>query len=156
MAPLEDTLLIAVENEDKIAVYRTYLDLEMNEIKDPARIQALFERIVADIPLYDAFWIDYCKYVDRQFKAAESTFAIFRRAIRNCPWNGSIWASYILAAERYEKEDSFISGNAKETIVVVRINTVVRLLINFRIGNKRARCWTSLSCRSIGCLGGLH
>lgn len=82
----------------------------MNEIKDPSRIQALFERVVAEIPLYDAFWMDYCKYVDRQFKTAETTFAVFRRAVRNCPWNGPIWASYIFAAERYEKEDSFISS----------------------------------------------
>lgn len=117
ISPLEDTLLIAVENDDKAAVYRTYLDLEINEIKDPSRIQALFERVVAEIPLYDAFWMDYCKYVDRQFKTAETTFAVFRRAVRNCPWNGPIWASYIFAAERYEKEDSFISGLVQNAFV---------------------------------------
>jgi hypothetical protein len=110
IAPIEDTLIIAVENDHKVAAYRTYLDLEMNEFKDPARIQALFERIVAEMPLYDSFWNDYCKFVDHQFKAAETTFAIFKRAIRNCPWNGPIWSEYILAAERYKKEDGFIAG----------------------------------------------
>lgn len=111
LAPLEDTLLIAVENSDKAAVYRTYLDLEINEFKDPARIQALYERIVAEMPLYDVFWIDYCTFVDRQFKSAETSFAIYVRAIRNCPWNGTLWADNIFAAERYEKDHGFISGN---------------------------------------------
>lgn len=110
LAPLEDTLLIAVENSDKAAVYRTYLDIEINDFKDPARIQALYERIVAEMPLYDAFWIDYCTFVDRQFKSSETTFAIYLRAIRNCPWNGTLWADYIFAAERYEKDHGFISG----------------------------------------------
>lgn len=110
IAPLEETLLISVENTDKAAVYRNYLDLVVNEFKDPARIQALYERIVAEMPLYDAFWIDYCKFVDRQFKTPETTLAIYSRAIRNCPWNGALWADYIFAAECYEKEHGFLSG----------------------------------------------
>lgn len=116
LVPLEDTLLIAVSAEDKALVYRTYLDTEKNDFKDPIRIQALYERIVGDIPLYDAFWTAYCKYVDRELKAADTTMIIYQRATRNCPWRGSIWADYIYAAERYKKEAAFISS--KSTLVV--------------------------------------
>lgn len=127
ISPLEDTLLIAVEPSDKAAVYRTYLDLEINEFKDPARIQALYERVVADLPLYDVFWIDYCKFVDRQLKSMELTFAIYHRAVRNCPWNGPLWADYMYAAERYQKDGIFISGKnmfkIPEAIFIHKLHT---------------------------------
>jgi len=110
ITPLEDTLLIAVENVDKAAVYRTYLDLEITDIKDPARIQALYERIVAEMPLDPSFWIDYCRYVDRQFKVADTTLALYNRAVRNCSWNSTLWADYIFVSQRYQKEHSFITG----------------------------------------------
>jgi len=110
ISQLEDTLVIAVENTDKAAVYRNYLDLEINDIKNPSRIQALYERIVTELPLFDTFWFDYCRFIDRQFKNVDATMTIFNRAIRNCPWNSSIWSDYIYACERYEKEHGFISG----------------------------------------------
>lgn len=110
ITPLEDTLLIAVENVDKAAVYRTYLDLEISDIKDPSRIQALYERIVAEMPLDPTFWIDYCRYVDRQFKVADTTLALYNRAVRNCSWNSTLWADYIFVSQRYQKEHKFITG----------------------------------------------
>ena len=110
ISPLEDTLLIAVESADKAAVYRTYVDVETDDIKDPARIQALYERIVAEMPLDATFWIDYCRFVDRQFKSPDTTITVFNRAVRNCSWSGTLWSDYIWAAQRYQKEHSFIAG----------------------------------------------
>lgn len=110
MTPLEESLLVTADTNAKAAIYRSYLDLEVNEIKDPARIQALYERIVAEMPLVETFWIDYCHFVDRQFKTADTSFSLFQRAVRNCSWNSTLWADYIFAAERYEKEHGFISG----------------------------------------------
>ena len=150
MSPLEDTMLIAVENSDKAAVYRTYLDLEVNEFKDPARIQALFERIVADIPLYDVFWNEYCKFVDRQFKNAETTFSLFNRAIRNCPWNGPIWADYIFAAERYQKEHGFISGRDSKfnDLLFILLKSFSKLI--FRTGRESLQRRVSFCGRLFG------
>lgn len=103
-------MLIAENNEDKALVYKTYLEIEKEDFKDPSRIQALYERIVSDIPLYGVFWTEYYKYVERELKAVDATMDIFHRATRNCTWSGTIWSDYIFAAEKYQKEDGFISS----------------------------------------------
>lgn len=117
LVPLEDTLLIAVESTDKAVVYRTYVDLETIDIKDPARIQALYERIVSEMPLDASFWTDYCHFVDRQFKSADAALAVLNRAVRNCSWSGTLWSDYIFAAQRYQKEHSFISGLVEKAFI---------------------------------------
>ena len=110
IAPFEANLSVATSNEEKLEIYLDYLKMEMNDSKDPARIQCLYERIVAELPLYETLWADYCKYVDRQLKTADATLNLCNRAVRNCPWSSSIWAYYIFAAERYTKEHAFIAS----------------------------------------------
>lgn len=110
MIPFEDRLIEANDAVEEAAIFPDYLQFEINELKDPVRIQALYERVVAQCPLYENFWIDYYKFVNRQFKSAELTFSVLDRAVRNCSWSSSIWSDYIFQAEYYEKEPSFISG----------------------------------------------
>lgn len=116
MVPFEDRLIEAKDNTEEAAIFPDYLQFEINEVKDPVRIQALYERIVAKLPLYESFWIDYYKFVNRQFKSAELTFSVLQRAVRNCTWSSSIWSDYIFQAEYYEKEPSFISGILQQFI----------------------------------------
>lgn len=157
ISQLEDTLVIAVENTDKAAVYRNYLELEINDIKDPSRIQALYERIVAELPLFDTFWFEYCRFVDRQLKNVDATMTIFNRAIRNCPWNSSIWSDYIYACERYEKEHGFISGKIVKPIVsfIFNYNLIIHTVFN-RSSRKSFQYWTCLSGRLQSSLVSVH
>lgn len=127
MVPFEDRLIEAKDNTEEAAIFPDYLQFEINEVKDPVRIQALYERIVAKLPLYESFWIGYYKFVNRQFKSAELTFSVLQRAVRNCTWSSSIWSDYIFQAEYYEKEPSFISGIPQQFIYLCN-RTSIRLI----------------------------
>ena len=121
LTPLENSLLSCSTPEEKLPIYKKYLEIEKKESKDPARIIALYERIVAELPLYETLWTDYCKFVDRQLKISEITFALCNRAVRNCPWSSSIWVEFIFAAERYEKGHTFIAGNKLKLVPSERV-----------------------------------
>ena len=110
ISPLEETLSACIGNEEKAAVYKQYLNIEVNEIKEPVRIEALYERIVAELPLYEVFWADYCRFVDTQFRTSDKSMALFSRAVRNCPWSSKIWTEYMFVAEKYGKDHAFLSG----------------------------------------------
>ena len=110
MDQFEDSLTEAREEATKAAVYQRYLRFEIDQVKDPARIQALYERIVAELPLNEIFWSDYFKFVNRQFKSGEMTLSVLYRAVRNCSWSGSLWSDYIFQSEYYEKDHGFIKG----------------------------------------------
>jgi squamous cell carcinoma antigen recognized by T-cells 3 len=126
LTPLETTLLSCSTPEEKLPVYKKYLEIEKKESKDPARIVALYERIVAELPLYETLWTDYCKFVDRQLKISDITFALFNRAVRNCPWSSSIWVEFIFAAERYEKGHTFIAGNKLKIVQLIRVSVYLK------------------------------
>ena len=128
ITPFEDQLSEAKDNSEEAPIFTRYLQSEINELKDPIRIQALYERVVAKLPLYEIFWMDYYKFVNRQFKNAELTFAVFQKAVRNCSWSSSIWSDYIFQSEYYEKEPGFISGKAIH-LHYNQLNLIVLVLI---------------------------
>lgn len=46
---------------------QTYLKFELT-YGDPARIQILYERAIADFPVTCDLWLDYTQYLDKTFK----------------------------------------------------------------------------------------
>ena len=63
LSPLEKTLFECSKNQDeKLAIYQKYVDIE-KEYEIPGRIQALHECIVAELPLHETLWTEYCKYL---------------------------------------------------------------------------------------------
>jgi len=110
LTPTEDMLLTADSQDEKLKIYNQYLELELTESKDPSRVQALYERAVAELPLHESLWSSYCKFVTSQLKTPDITMPVFERAVRNCPWSSAIWVEYIFAAERYGKEQNFLAG----------------------------------------------
>ncbi|KAM3937815.1 squamous cell carcinoma antigen recognized by T-cells 3 isoform 2-T2 [Leptodactylus fuscus] len=96
--PYEEALLAA--ETPKLAEYQAYIDFEMKE-GDPARIQLIFERALAENCLVPDLWARYTQYLDRRLKMKELVLGAHDRAVRNCPWTVGLWKSYILALERH-------------------------------------------------------
>ncbi|KAK6159708.1 hypothetical protein DH2020_003089 [Rehmannia glutinosa] len=100
--------------------HSTYLKFEHSS-GDPARIQILYERAIADFPVSSDLWIDYTQYLDKTFKVTLITFKAdalqtarivrdaYYRATRNCPWVGELWVRYLLSLERSHGSEEELS-----------------------------------------------
>ncbi|NXW67907.1 SART3 protein, partial [Hirundo rustica] len=104
--PYEEALLGA--ETPKLAEYQAYIDFEM-KAGDPARIQLIYERALAENCLVPDLWTRYNQYLDRQLKVKELVLSAHDRAVRNCPWTVGLWIRYLLAMERHRVEHSIIS-----------------------------------------------
>ncbi|XP_073287671.1 uncharacterized protein [Primulina huaijiensis] len=87
-----------VESE-KLQEYMVYLKFE-HAFGDPARIQILYERALAEFPVSSDLWFDYTQYLDKTFKTSRIVRDVYYRATRNCPWVGELWVRYLLSLER--------------------------------------------------------
>ncbi|XP_034727474.1 squamous cell carcinoma antigen recognized by T-cells 3 [Etheostoma cragini] len=104
--PLEESLIVA--EPPKLAEYQSYIDFELKE-GDPARIQIIFERTLAENCLVPDMWAKYTTYLDRQLKIKDLVLSSHDRAVRNCPWTMGLWKSYLLALERHGADHHTIS-----------------------------------------------
>uniref|UniRef100_A0A671QVY6 Squamous cell carcinoma antigen recognized by T-cells 3 n=1 Tax=Sinocyclocheilus anshuiensis TaxID=1608454 RepID=A0A671QVY6_9TELE len=89
-----------VSEPPKLVEYQAYIDFEMKE-GDPARVQIIFERALAENCLVPDLWFKYTTYLDRQLKIKDLVLSAHERAVRNCPWTMGLWKSYLLALERH-------------------------------------------------------
>ncbi|XP_046872792.1 squamous cell carcinoma antigen recognized by T-cells 3 isoform X1 [Hypomesus transpacificus] len=96
--PHEQALLAA--EPPKLAEYQSYMEYELKE-GDPARVQIIFERALAENCLVPDMWARYTRYLDRQLKIKDIVLSCHDRAVRNCPWTMGLWRSYLLALERH-------------------------------------------------------
>uniref|UniRef100_A0A3B4B197 RRM domain-containing protein n=1 Tax=Periophthalmus magnuspinnatus TaxID=409849 RepID=A0A3B4B197_9GOBI len=94
----EEALMVA--EPPKLAEYQAYIDYELKE-GDPARIQMIFERALAENCLVPDMWAKCTTYLDRQLKIKDLVLSTHERAVRNCPWTMGLWKGYILALERH-------------------------------------------------------
>ncbi|KAL0979339.1 hypothetical protein UPYG_G00183830 [Umbra pygmaea] len=104
--PYEDALLAA--EPPKLAEYQSYIEYEQKE-GDPARIQIIFERALAENCLVPDMWAKYTKYLDRQLKIKDLVLSAHERAVRNCPWTMGLWKDYLVALERHGAEHHTVS-----------------------------------------------
>ncbi|XP_044137317.1 squamous cell carcinoma antigen recognized by T-cells 3 [Bufo gargarizans] len=111
--PYEEALLAA--ETPKLAEYQAYIDFEVKQ-GDPARIQLIFERALADNCLVPDLWARYTQYLDRQLKMKELVLGAHDRAVRNCPWTVGLWKSYILALERHSVDHSTITETFEKAL----------------------------------------
>ncbi|KAL0364956.1 UNVERIFIED_CONTAM: Squamous cell carcinoma antigen recognized by T-cells 3 [Sesamum angustifolium] len=86
-------------DSEKLEEFMTYLKFE-HSFGDPARIQILYERAIAEFPVSSELWLEYTKYLDKTFKTARIVRDAYYRATRNCPWVGELWVRYLLSLER--------------------------------------------------------
>ncbi|NXX75168.1 SART3 protein, partial [Urocolius indicus] len=104
--PYEEALLSA--ETPKLAEYQAYIDFE-TKAGDPARIQLIYERALAENCLVPDLWARYNQYLDRQLKVKDLVLSAHDRAVRNCPWTVGLWIRYLLAMERHRVDHSVIS-----------------------------------------------
>ncbi|XP_061866396.1 squamous cell carcinoma antigen recognized by T-cells 3 isoform X2 [Colius striatus] len=104
--PYEEALLSA--ETPKLAEYQAYIDFEV-KAGDPARIQLIYERALAENCLVPDLWARYNQYLDRQLKVKDLVLSAHDRAVRNCPWTVGLWIRYLLAMERHRVDHSVIS-----------------------------------------------
>ena len=100
---------LSSEDASKATYYQGYLEHEKSN-NDPARVQCLYERAVADLCLDASIWLGYVEYLDSTLKIDSIVLPVFRRAVRNCPWNALLWQRYLRALERYNKPFEEIKG----------------------------------------------
>ena len=66
---------------------------------DPARVQLIYERALAPFPVTQYIWQAYAYYLQDHLKVPAAINAVYSRALRNCPWVGSLWANALRALE---------------------------------------------------------
>ncbi|KAL6048505.1 Splicing factor [Balamuthia mandrillaris] len=90
----------------KLEMWKTYLQFEEAQ-KNPSQVQCLYERAVKSYCLVEELWFNYATYLERELKNVHDvTILVYERAVRNCPWSGSLWPAYIRALERGNRADS--------------------------------------------------
>ena len=107
----EDENGLSDEQKDdnrKLSIYSSYLDLEFKNGSNPARIINLYERRISDLCLHPHVWTTYIDYIDHNLKMEENTIAVCERAIRNVPNSAAIRIKYMRALERYNKPSAMM------------------------------------------------
>jgi hypothetical protein len=100
---------LSSDDASKADHYRAYLQHEISG-NDPARVQCLYERAVADLCLDASLWLEYIEYLDSVLKIDTVVLPVCKRAVRNCPWSSPLWQHYLRALERYKKPFDEVKG----------------------------------------------
>ncbi|KAJ6656608.1 hypothetical protein lerEdw1_003495 [Lerista edwardsae] len=111
--PFEEALLGA--EAPKLAEYQAYIEFETKG-GDPARIQLIYERALAENCLVPDLWARYTQYLDRQLKVKELVLSAHERAVRNCPWTVKLWDQYLLAMERHRVAHQQVSETFEKAL----------------------------------------
>ncbi|KAL3153941.1 hypothetical protein ABBQ32_013502 [Trebouxia sp. C0010 RCD-2024] len=91
-------------DENLLAAFLAYIKYE--EAKgDPPHVQLLYERALAAFPVTTYLWQAYANYMQDHIKVPAATQQIYTRALRNCPWVGSLWANALRALELHNAFD---------------------------------------------------
>ncbi|XP_010439063.1 PREDICTED: squamous cell carcinoma antigen recognized by T-cells 3 [Camelina sativa] len=88
-----------LSDTEKFQEFMNYIKFEKTS-GDPTRVQAIYERAVAEYPVSSDLWIDYTVYLDKTLKVGKAITHAYSRATRSCPWTEDLWARYLLALER--------------------------------------------------------
>ncbi|KAF8058134.1 sart3 [Scenedesmus sp. PABB004] len=88
-----------------LAAYMAYIQLEKAQ-KDPSRVVLLYERALAAFPVTAELWAQYGRYLEAELKVPRLINKAYARAVRNCPWVGSLWSSALRAHERLDGPDA--------------------------------------------------
>ena len=108
---LEFNLLRTSQADDKaseLQAYYAYLEWEVAQSRkknlfDFGLANALYQRATLRFPTVSELWEAYAMFLVEETAHTSreiSAFEVLNRATQHCPWSGSIWSHYILAAEQ--------------------------------------------------------
>lgn len=108
---MEINLLRAQEADDRVAelkAFSDYLQWELDQSHkkkafDFKLVSALYQRATLRFPTNSELWEGYAMLVNEEIthhpRQDLSTLPVLAKATRHCPWLGSFWFQYLLAAE---------------------------------------------------------
>jgi len=106
---MEIKLLRASQNDKEVErqAYDEYLGWELAQSKrkkvfDFGLTSALYQRATLRFPADTALWESYAMFMIDETSHVHteiSAFPLLGKATRHCPWSGSLWSQYLLAAE---------------------------------------------------------
>lgn len=99
----------------RLEEYKQYIDFEITA-GDPAKVQCVYERAIAENCLQPSLWMEYTRYLDTKLKIKDVTLAAHRRAVRNCPWISQFWINLIRAMERNALDHDSVKETADEAL----------------------------------------
>ena len=121
LATLEEIKVFEADLEEesmsKIEIYEKYIEYEKKS-NDPARVQCIYERALAENCLNSQLWIAYLSYLHKTLKSGPTVISACSRAVRNCPWISSLWQTYLLALERNQTSYEKLEATYKEALDV--------------------------------------
>ena len=109
---LELKLSRATESNDKDAewaAYTEYIDWELAQSRKKNAfnfdlVNAMYQRATLRFPSYTSLWEDYVTFLNDEIYIRGglniSPLPVLERASRHCPWSGTLWSQYLLAAEK--------------------------------------------------------
>ena len=87
--------------------FREYIDWEVTRRKKPGHsfelVSALYQRATLRFPTDTAFWEDFVDFLNDEIISSNrdvSVLPVLNKATSHCPWSGTLWSQYLLAAER--------------------------------------------------------
>jgi len=104
-----EVLVEQQEGEERLGKWREYITLEKEE-GDPARVQCVYERAIADHCLNQGLWEEYLAYLESTLKMGSVVLPVYTRAIRNCPWEVELWCGHLRALERYQATEEEVTN----------------------------------------------
>ena len=107
---LEINLLRASQGNNQELELRTYLDYldwelaqsRRKEIFDFGLTSALYQRATLRFPARTELWEAFAMFLIEEANHTQqgiSPFMLLEKATRHCPWSGTLWSHYLLAAE---------------------------------------------------------
>lgn len=103
---------IAIRDDPEISLYAEYIQWEQKRPKkyqNQELVKALYERALLVHPFIQEIWDDYLLFLCDKFYSQDVVDSVVDRAVKACPWSGTLWAHKIRLAEvhKCDEEEMF-------------------------------------------------
>lgn len=107
-----DNWEITVRDDPALSVYAQYIHWEQKRPKkyqNQELVKALYERALLVHPFIPEVWDDYLLFLCDKFYPQDVVDSVVDRAVKACPWSGTLWAHKIRLAEvhKCDEEEMF-------------------------------------------------
>lgn len=91
----------------KLQLWKDYIELEAecSAKTNPLRVVILLERALTESFLGLDMWLQYLQFLQSSYRKVDLIAALYKRAVRNCPWSGKLWCGYIQFTQRRKSKD---------------------------------------------------
>lgn len=96
------------DNDTELRAFSEYIDWELSQSRKKHTFKfnlasAIYQRATLRFPANSEIWEGYAMFLIEEITTRGrrdiSAFTVLERATRHCPWSGTMWSQYLLAAE---------------------------------------------------------